>query len=118
MNQVQTIAQNHGEQMIRWDEINVLSPSNTTIVQYWSASAAQAAVAKGSKIIVSPYTYTDLNLKYNSTYPASCGLSWCGYLSVQQACEWDPGTLVTGITDSNIAGVEAHTWSDTQPPYA
>jgi hexosaminidase len=118
MNQVQTIVHNHGKQMIGWDEINVMNLSSTTLVQYWwNASAAQAAAAKGAKIIVSPCTYAYLDQKYDPTHPASYGLSQCGYLSVQKAYEWNPGTLVSGITDSNIAGVEAPTWSDTRPPF-
>ena len=51
------------------------------------------------------------------THPACYGLSQLGYVSVQKAYEWDPGTLVSGITDSNIAGVEATSWSDTRPPF-
>ena len=117
MNQVQTIVQNHGKQMIGWEEINGINLSSTTMVQYWkNASAVQAAAAKGAKIIMSP-CIVYLDQKYDSTHPACYGLSWCGYVSVQKAYEWNPGTLVSGITDSNIAGVEAPSWSNTQPPF-
>ena len=119
MNQVQTIVQTHGKRMIGWDEINAVNLSNTTVVQYWAnASAARAAVAKGAKILMSPCRCAYLDMRYDATHPDCYGLSWCGYVGVQKAYEWDPGTLVSGINDSNIVGVEAPTWSDTLPPFA
>ena len=41
------------------------------------------------------------------------GLTWAGTTSVRDAYAWDPATLVPGVTEPSILGVEAPLWTET-----
>jgi hexosaminidase len=41
------------------------------------------------------------------------GLSWAGCVEVADSYDWDPVTVVSGIEESDVAGVEAPVWTET-----
>ena len=41
------------------------------------------------------------------------GQNWAAYIDVQDAYAWDPATLVRGVPESSIIGVEAPVWTET-----
>jgi len=43
----------------------------------------------------------------------SLGLMWAGTVEVQDAYRWDPASVVAGVTEADILGVEAPLWSET-----
>ena len=109
---VQTIVQSHKKQMIGWDEIAPVNLLPTSVVQHWRPKTTPKAVAaKGVKFILSPADRIYLDMKYDSATPI--GLNWAAYINPQRAYEWDPATLLDGISESVILGVEAPLWSET-----
>jgi hexosaminidase len=113
---VQRIVRKHGKELIGWEEIGRATLAPHSLVQHWnvdpkrSALAAQA-VKQGAKVIMSPAAKAYLDMKYDST--TRLGLHWAGYTSVRDAYEWDPATLLAGVKEGDILGVEAPIWSET-----
>jgi hexosaminidase len=108
---VQTIVQAHGKQMIGWEEIAATPLPTTSIAQHWASNLVQRAVQQGAKVIMSPATKAYLDMKYDSS--TSLGQDWAAYIEVRDSYTWVPTTLVDGVTDSDILGVEAPLWSET-----
>lgn len=108
---VQGIVQSHGKRMIGWGEIAPAELLPTSIVQHWKPDSSHLAVARGAEVILSPATHVYLDMKYDST--TMLGLSWAGYTDVRDAYAWEPATLLEGVPESAILGVEAPLWSET-----
>ena len=108
----QEIIQSHGKTMIGWDEVAVAGLTDGSVVQLWNhAEYAKMAKKAGSKAIFSPAQRTYLDMQYDST--TRIGLHWAAYIEVDDAYNWDPGSLVGTITDADILGVEAPLWGET-----
>lgn len=107
----QTIVQSHGKRMIGWEEVAHAALSPTSVVQSWRSAVAAEAVQQGAKLIMSPASRTYLDMKYASDTPL--GLSWAGMIEVQDAYAWDPATLLEGVGEQDILGVEAPLWTET-----
>ena len=108
---VQAIVQSHGKQMIGWGEIAQVNLFNTSIAQHWSGDLARQAVAQGARVIMSPASRAYMDMKYDPS--TVLGLSWAGYVSVQDAYSWDPASQLEGVMEENILGVEAPLWTET-----
>jgi hexosaminidase len=112
VDRVQRIVRAHGKRMVGWEEVARARLRRTSVAQHWhDAGLARSAVAQGAKVILSPATRTYLDMKYT---PASAlGLSWAGTTDVRQAYDWDPATVVEGVSERDLLGVEAALWSET-----
>ena len=109
---VQGIVTARGKQMIGWDEVAAVDLQPPPIVQHWRPGTALfAAVAKGAKLIMSPGNRTYLDMQYDRATPL--GLNWAGRIEVRDAYLWDPATLMEGVSETAILGVEAPLWSET-----
>jgi len=98
--------------MVGWEEVARARLRRTSVVQHWhDAGLARRAVEQGAKVILSPATRTYLDMKY--TPASSLGLSWAGTTDVRQAYDWDPATVVEGVSERDLLGVEAALWSET-----
>ena len=112
VNRVQDIVISHGKKVIGWDEIALAKLKPGAVVQYWSkAENATRAVNQDARVLMSPSSYAYLDMKYDSA--STFGYNWAGYTEVDDAYNWDPATLVPGITKDNIIGIEAPLWSET-----
>lgn len=112
VNRVQDIVQSHGKRMIGWDEVTNASLKSTSVAQYWAkAEYAQSAAKQGAKVIMSPAKYAYLDMQYDST--SKYGLHWAAYVELDSAYMWEPSTLVPGVTQADILGVEAPIWTET-----
>ncbi len=112
VNRVQKIVQSHGKRVIGWDEVATATLVPNAVAQYWDAPEnALAAVEQGGRLIISPANRSYLDMQYDST--TELGLHWAGYVEVQQSYDWDPATLVEGISEENILGIEAPLWTET-----
>ena len=112
VNRVQEVVQSHGKQVIGWNEIATATLMPNAVAQYWDAPEnALAAVEQGAKLIISPANRSYLDMQYDST--TELGLRWAGYVEVQQSYDWDPATLVEGVYEENILGIEAPLWTET-----
>ncbi|MDP9177315.1 MAG: beta-N-acetylhexosaminidase [Gemmatimonadota bacterium] len=108
----QDIVEKHGKHMVGWEEISHAPLHATTISQAWATdTVAAAAVKYGAKVLMSPAKRTYLDMKYDST--TELGLTWAAIIEVRDAYDWDPATYMKGVTEANIAGVEAPIWSET-----
>lgn len=108
---VQTIVNKYGKKMIGWEEITKARLNPTTITHQWKSDSAAAAVAMGSKLILSPAPKMYLDMQY--TPATELGLHWAAYVEVRDSYDWDPATYMKGVTERDIFGVEAPMWSET-----
>ena len=112
VNRAQEIVGRHGKRMIGWDEIASAGLHPTSIVQHWRPGAQLADVArKGAKLIMSPANRTYLDMQYDPT--TLLGLFWAGRIEVRDAYSWDPATLMPGVGEEAILGVEGPLWTET-----
>jgi len=105
----------HGKKVTGWHELLVADLPDSTVAQYWGTTdtneeVAQAA-ARGHKIVLSPANKAYLDMKYDQDTPV--GFKWAGFIDVDTAYEWDPGSYLHGVPESAILGVEAPLWSET-----
>jgi len=108
---VQAIVNKYGKRLIGWEEITKARLNPTTLAQQWKSDSATAALRYGSKLVLSPAPKAYLDMKY---VPATeLGQHWAGYVEVRDSYDWDPATYVPGVTESDVAGVEAPVWSET-----
>ncbi len=112
MNKAQDIVASLGKKAIGWDEMATAKVLEGNLVQQWaSVENAKLAVAQNARIILSPCTNAYLDMKYDST--TTIGLNWAGYVDVDKAYNWNPATLVEGVSRENIVGVEGPLWAET-----
>ncbi|MFN2601408.1 MAG: beta-N-acetylhexosaminidase [Gemmatimonadaceae bacterium] len=108
----QDIVAKHGKQMVGWEEIARAHLQPTTIAQAWATDTVAAlAVQYGAKVLMSPAKRTYFDMKYDDN--TELGLKWAALISVRDAYDWDPATFMKGVTEANIAGVEAPIWAET-----
>jgi hexosaminidase len=101
-----------GKTPIGWEEIAAARLPAGTIVQLWkNEELARAAVRQGARLIMSPAARTYFDHKYDAD--TRLGTTWAGHISLRDAYDWDPGTLVEGVTEADVLGVEATLWSET-----
>ncbi len=111
VNKVEKLVQQHGKQMIGWDEIATADVDNTSVAQFWrSKDNAQSAKDKGMKIIMSPAKKAYLDMQYDSL--SKHGLHWAAYIPTDVAYNWSPENYEE-IPIENILGIEAPLWSET-----
>ena len=114
INRAQDIVAKHGKRMIGWDEVATADLKPTSIIQHWRPGAkvpAAVAVAKGVRFIMSPGNRTYLDMQYD---PATLlGLNWAGRIEVKDAYSWDPATVMEGVPEASVLGVEAPLWTET-----
>jgi hexosaminidase len=63
------------------------------------------------KLVMSPANHAYLDMKYDENTPL--GLSWAGFVEVRDSYEWDPATIVDGVGERDVEGVESALWSET-----
>ncbi len=110
--QVEKIVQKHGKRMMGWDEVINTNVSPETVVQHWRFQKdAETAHAKGNKIVLSPGHKMYLDMKYDSLTPL--GLTWAGYIPVDEGYDWNPETYLENVPKESVLGIEAPLWSET-----
>ncbi|WP_326959458.1 family 20 glycosylhydrolase [Amycolatopsis sp. NBC_01286] len=115
VNKVMPLVTATGKSAIGWHDIAKASLPASATPQFWGTSTSDAgvstAVSRGSKVILSPANKAYLDMKYNSSSPI--GLSWAGYIEVQDAYNWNPGAYLSGVGESAVRGVESPLWAET-----
>lgn len=123
------VVQAAGKTVMGWADIAGRGTTLTgpSVAEYWQPASGSAtgtvtateAVQKGMRLVMAPANHAYLDQKYVSgstgNVPPALGLNWAcpNGCDVDQFYNWDPGTLVTGVTDQNINGVEAAMWGET-----
>lgn len=108
---IQEIVIAHGKRAIGWGEIGEAELLPGTIAQHWVGAAYQEAKRQGAKIILSPANKTYLDMKYDASSPL--GLDWAGTISVKDSYDWEPGSYMHELEESDILGIEAPLWTET-----
>ncbi|PWB75710.1 MAG: beta-N-acetylhexosaminidase [Anaerolineales bacterium] len=101
----------HDKIPVGWAEIGDAELDPRTLAQHWQGAAYQNAKKQGCKIILSPGNKTYLDMKYDESTPI--GLDWAGYISVKDSYDWDPGSTMDGLEESDVLGIEAPLWTET-----
>lgn len=112
VNQSQEIVIKYGKKPIGWEEISQGKLQKGTVVQFWSSPEhARNATKQGARLIMSPANKAYLDMSYDSTI--TLGQHWAAYIEVDSAYMWDPASIVPGISQDNILGIEAPLWTET-----
>jgi hexosaminidase len=108
---IQDIVVSRGKTVIGWNEVGEAELLPGTIVQQWAGAGYQNAKHQGAKIILSPANKTYLDMKYDAASPL--GLDWAGLISVRDSYDWEPGSYMDGLEETDILGIEAPLWTET-----
>ena len=108
---IQEIVVRHGKTAIGWSEIGEAELLPGTIAQIWIPAGYEGAKRQGAKMILSPANKIYLDMKYDASSPL--GLDWAGLVSVKDAYDWEPGSFMDGLEESEILGLEAPLWTET-----
>jgi hexosaminidase len=108
---MQEIVVSHGKRSVGWSEIGGAEILPGTIAQHWVGVAYQEAKRQGAQIILSPANKTYLDMKYDASSPL--GLDWAGLISVKDSYDWDPGSYMHELEESDILGIEGPLWTET-----
>ncbi len=110
-----------GKTPMAWHEAGTAAGlAEGTVGQYWGFvspiggmdATARAFVARGGRIVLSPADAIYLDMKFDAGSPL--GLTWArGVTSAERAYAWDPATVIAGVGDEHILGVEAPLWTET-----
>ena len=121
VSRVSAIIVDLGKVPVAWHEAGSAKDiSDQTIGQYWGFltptdgmdDKARAFVANGAQVILSPADAIYLDMK--PTESIELGLTWAnGPTSVERSYSWEPSSLIAGIGDDDILGVEAPLWTET-----
>jgi hexosaminidase len=118
-----------GKTVMGWADIAGRGTTLTapSVAEYWQPASgsqpgtvtATEAVQKGMRLVMAPADHAYLDQMYLSgsagNVPPTLGQNWAcpNGCDVDQFYNWNPGTLVTGVTDKNINGVEATLFGET-----
>lgn len=117
LERAQPLVTRHGKRVVGWEEMAIATLEPGSVIQYWNTledhgpALARAAVAQGAQVLMSPAKHVYLDLKYDDT--TELGLEWAGHVEVADAYRWDPATIVKGVAEHDVVGVEAALWSET-----
>ena len=115
------VAARHGKTLIGWHEMGRSRdlPAGT-VGHYWDYATPREAAGKhtlsfveqGGRVIMSPADVSYLDMKYDEHTPL--GLVWAdGPTSIADSYTWDPATIIPGIGEEALLGVEAPLWTET-----
>jgi hexosaminidase len=115
MSRAQQIVAARGKTVVGWHDVVNAPVLPSTVAQFWGTTTTDAAVATaaqhGTKIIMSPANRAYLDMKYNSR--TRLGQRWAGFIEVQDAYGWNPGSYLAGVGETSVLGVEAPLWTET-----
>jgi hexosaminidase len=116
LGKAEQIVTSSGKKVMGWHDIaKAGTPPPGAQVQFWgtttSAPSVATAAGRGTRVVMSPANHAYLDMKY--TRDTTLGQTWAGLIDVNAAYGWDPGNYLTGVTGSEVAGVEGPLWTET-----
>ncbi|QYN23108.1 beta-N-acetylhexosaminidase [Amycolatopsis sp. DSM 110486] len=112
---VNPLVAKYGKLITGWHEIAKSDLPATAMPEYWDQGGANpdlaAFAARGGKVLMAPSNHAYLDMKYTEDTPL--GQDWAGLVEVKDSYDWDPATLVPGVGESSVSGVEAPLWTET-----
>ncbi|WP_252247196.1 family 20 glycosylhydrolase [Clostridium sp. ZBS4] len=108
VDRVSKLVEKYGKISIGWDPIDTSPKINSSIIlQNWKDSN-EAARKKEMKMVISIAQKAYLDMKYNDSTPY--GLTWAGYIPIENAYKWDPTDYAP---KELVLGIEAPLWTET-----
>ncbi|QUF07229.1 beta-N-acetylhexosaminidase [Actinosynnema pretiosum subsp. pretiosum] len=116
MARVLPMVEEHGKRAMGWSEFTRADLPATAVAQYWDTGRPAGpelaeAAARGVRFVLSPANRVYLDMKYAEE--TELGLKWAGTVEVDATYGWDPATLLDGVPESAVLGVEAPLWTET-----
>ncbi|MFB9186276.1 family 20 glycosylhydrolase [Dactylosporangium sucinum] len=115
INRAQQIVAAHGKTVVGWHDVADAPLLPSTVAQFWGTTTSDAplaaAVASGTRVVMSPANKTYLDMKYRNN--TRLGQKWAGLIDVNTAYDWNPGAYLTGAGEAAVLGVEAPLWTET-----
>lgn len=114
---VEGIVRARGKRAIGWGEIAPARLDPSTVVQHWRpargrpSDSSHVHAARGGQVLLSPAHRTYFDMKYDSS--GVLGYTWAAVIPVRASYDWDPETLLPGVSGRAILGVEGPLWSET-----
>lgn len=109
------IVESHRKRLVGWQEVAEADLPPSSVVQVWNPHVgpeqAKRAMEQGAGLVLSPADHVYLDMKYDES--TRLGTDWAGYVDVAAAYRWDPATLLDGVTEEDVTGVEAPLWTET-----
>ena len=116
-----------GKTIIGWHEMGASRELPTgTVGQYWgfvepegdAAELTRSFVEQGGSVILSPADVAYLDMKYvddpQNALGHTLGLDWAkGPTTLDEAYLWEPSSIIPGVDERDILGVEAPIWTET-----
>jgi len=100
----------HGKQLVGWEEVAHAALLPGAIVQHWLHGDVVRRAPGSARFVMSPSAHTYLDMKH--TPSCRIGRRWAGCIDMDTAYEWDPATLIEGVGEDRIEGVEAPLWTE------
>ncbi|NFG40498.1 beta-N-acetylhexosaminidase [Clostridium botulinum] len=108
VDRVSKLVEKYGKTPIGWDPIDTSPKINSSVIlQNWKDSN-EAARKKEMKMVISIAQKAYLDMKYNDSTPY--GLTWAGYIPIENAYKWDPTDYAP---KELVLGIEAPLWTET-----
>ncbi|WP_298037068.1 beta-N-acetylhexosaminidase [uncultured Microbacterium sp.] len=116
---VTTLVTDLGKTPVGWHEAGSAPVAPGTIGQYWSSLSPDERVAgitrafaeRGGSVVMSPSDAAYLDQKYDADFPL--GLDWAALIDLETAYGWEPTTIVDGLPEAAVLGVEGPLWAET-----
>ena len=121
----------HGKQPVAWQEAALADLGDKLVLEFWMAGPEPAPEAesdpavivarrtlaatlrqaeRGAAVILAPASYAYFDMKHSPS--DQLGQTWAGYITAEQAGDWEPATLIPGLDPASILGVEAAIWTE------
>ncbi len=108
------IIRESGKTAVAWQEAATAGLPAGSIIQYWDPrqelTPIVQAAGSGISVLMSPANRAYLDMKYDESTAA--GQDWAGYISLENAYDWDPEDEMVGLLPGSIVGVEACIWTE------
>ncbi len=105
-----------GKTVVGWNEYAGSElPRNNAVVQYWWGdrnAVAEAVNGRGAQVVLSPAQHTYLPQKQDPRQPEGGTWACGGVCGLDRHYNWNPGTFVPGIEESDVLGVESALWGE------
>jgi len=104
----------HGRQLVGWDEVIAGNLSKNTTVMVWrGTNLAHEAIKHGYDVVMSPgaYCYFDMYQDAPGTQPVANG----GFIPTEKVYSYVPGDDLPEAERSMITGVQANLWAEHIP---
>ncbi|QQM67569.1 family 20 glycosylhydrolase [Actinomyces weissii] len=111
------IVRETGKNRLGWSEIATSTLQAGDGVQYWvgdTRNVTRAVTREGAKVLMTKADAAYLDQKYTPKTPIAISWACSGDCDLRHYYTWDPATVIGGVDDSKLLGLEGPLWSETQ----